>query len=103
MGRGIQLVSLLGLGLQRVVIPGVQLDVYPAITAGGHCLDSATQNQTVQVNAADTQYITVYNTPIGGAELIKVDAADKTKRLGGVTFEIRNRSRGTAPRSKVSL
>ena len=38
----------------------------------GYVVDSATQNQTVQVNAADTQYITVYNTPIGGAELIKV-------------------------------
>ena len=55
----------------------------------GYVVDPATQNQTVQVNAADTQYITVYNTPIGGAEIIKVDAADKTKRLGGVTFEIR--------------
>ncbi len=60
----------------------------------GYVVDSATQNQTVQVNAADTQYITVYNTPIGGAELIKVDAADKTKRLGGVTFEIRKMDGG---------
>ena len=40
-GRGIQLVSLLGLGLQRVVIPGVQLDVSPAVTAGGHRLHQA--------------------------------------------------------------
>jgi len=60
----------------------------------GYVVDPATQNQTVQVNAADTQYITVYNTPIGGAEIIKVDAADKTKRLGGVTFEIRKMDGG---------
>ena len=60
----------------------------------GYVVDPATQNQTVQVNAEDTQYITVYNTPIGGAELIKVDAADKTKRLGGVTFEIRKMDGG---------
>ena len=60
----------------------------------GYVVDPATQNQTVQVNAEDTQYITVYNTPIGGAEIIKVDAADKTKRLGGVTFEIRKMDGG---------
>ncbi len=60
----------------------------------GYVVDPATQNQTVQVNASDTQYITVYNTPIGGVELIKVDAADKTKRLGGVTFEIRKMDGG---------
>ena len=60
----------------------------------GYVVDPATQNQTVQVNASDTQYITVYNTPIGGAELIKVDAADKTKRLDGVTFEIRKMDGG---------
>ena len=60
----------------------------------GYVVDPATQNQTVQVNASDTQYITVYNTPIGGAEIIKVDAADKTKRLGGVTFEIRKMDGG---------
>ncbi len=60
----------------------------------GYVVDPATQNQTVQVNASDTQYITVYNTPIGGIELIKVDAADKTKRLGGVTFEIRKMDGG---------
>ena len=34
-GCGIQLVPRLGLGFQCVVIPGVQLDVYPAVTAGG--------------------------------------------------------------------
>ena len=60
----------------------------------GYVVDPATQSQTVQVNAEDTQYVTFYNTPIGGAEIIKVDAADKTKRLGGVTFEIRKMDGG---------
>ena len=46
-------------------------------------------SQTVKVNADDVQTITFYNTPLGGVELIKVDAADKSKRLSGAVFEIR--------------
>ena len=39
-----------------------------------HVIDSATQIQTVQVNPADTQYITVYNEPLCSLTLTKKDA-----------------------------
>ena len=56
----------------------------------GYTIDPNTRTQTVVVNPGDdTQHLWFYNMPVGGAELIKVDAADKTKRLDGVTFEIR--------------
>ena len=58
-------------------------------TLPGYVMDDATKTQTVKVNPGDTQTITVYNTKVGGLELIKVSAADKSKRLEGVTFEIR--------------
>ena len=41
------------------------------------------------INPNDTQTITVYNDPIGGVELVKVNSADKTQRIPNVTFEIR--------------
>ena len=58
-------------------------------TIPGYTIDPATQSQTVVVNPADTQTLTFYNDPIGGVELIKVNAADKTERIPNVTFEIR--------------
>ena len=39
-----------------------------------HVIDTATQIQTVQVNPADTQYITVYNEPLCSLTLTKKDA-----------------------------
>lgn len=56
-------------------------------TIPGYVLNK--HSQTVKVNADDVQTITFYNTPLGGVEFIKVDAADKSKRLSGATFEIR--------------
>ena len=55
----------------------------------GYSMDPAASTQTVTVNPADTQTITVYNTPIGGVEIIKADDTDRSKRLANVTFEIR--------------
>jgi len=56
-------------------------------TIPGYVLNK--HSQTVKVNADDVQTITFYNTPLGGVELIKVDAADKSRRLSGAVFEIR--------------
>ena len=42
-----------------------------------YTVDPGTKRQVVTVRPADTQTITVYNTPIGGLELIKVNEADK--------------------------
>ncbi|MCM1233575.1 MAG: SpaA isopeptide-forming pilin-related protein [Ruminococcus flavefaciens] len=58
-------------------------------TISGYVIDPNTKSQTVQVNPDDTQYITFYNSPIGGLELIKVSASDKSQRIPNVTFEIR--------------
>ncbi len=40
------------------------------------------------VNPEDTQTITVYNDPIGGVEILKVDANRTSKRIPNTTFEI---------------
>ena len=58
-------------------------------TIEGYTIHEETRTQTVVVNPNDTQELTFYNDPVGGVEIIKVDAADKTERLGNATFEIR--------------
>ena len=63
-------------------------------TIDGYTIDEATRTQSVKVNASDTQYLTFYNDPIGGLELIKVSEADKTVRIPDTTFEIRRASDG---------
>ena len=58
-------------------------------TIEGYTIDEATRTQTVQVNPEDTQTLTFYNDPIGGVEIIKIDADDSSERIPDVTFEIR--------------
>ena len=55
----------------------------------GYTIDPATQSQTVQVNPEDTQTLVFYNQPVGGVEIIKVNADDTKERIPNVTFEIR--------------
>ena len=50
-------------------------------TIEGYTIHEETRTQTVVVNPNDTQELTFYNDPVGGVEIIKVDAADKTERL----------------------
>lgn len=45
--------------------------------------------QTVVINPNETQTITVYNDPIGGVEIIKVNADNTRERIPNTTFEIR--------------
>ena len=59
-----------------------------------YTVDPGTKRQVVTVRPADTQTITVYNTPIGGLELIKVNEADKAQRIPNTTFEIRKMDGG---------
>ncbi len=54
----------------------------------GYVMDEGTKTQTVRVNAADTQTITVYNTKVGGLTIIKTDE-ETGERISGVQFEIR--------------
>ena len=58
-------------------------------TIEGYTIDPATQTQTVTVNPEDTQTITVYNDPVGGVEIIKVDQNRTSTRIPNTTFEIR--------------
>ncbi|WP_230982628.1 SpaA isopeptide-forming pilin-related protein [Flavonifractor plautii] len=55
----------------------------------GYTIDHNTQSQTVVVNPDDTQELWFYNSPVGGVEFTKVNEADKTETISGVTFEIR--------------
>lgn len=55
----------------------------------GYTIDPNTQSQTVVVNPDDTQELWFYNSPVGGVEITKVNEADKTETISGVTFEIR--------------
>lgn len=41
------------------------------------------------VNPDDTQQLYFYNAPVGGVEFTKVNEADKTESISGITFEIR--------------
>ena len=61
-------------------------------TIPGFTIDPNTQSQTVVVNPDDTQELWFYNTPLGGVEIVKVNAADKTERLPDAVFEIRRAS-----------
>ena len=58
-------------------------------TIEGYTIHEETRTQTVVINPNDTQIITVYNDPIGGVEIIKVNADDTRERIPNTTFEIR--------------
>ena len=58
-------------------------------TIDGYTIHEETRSQTVVVNPNDTQSLYFYNDPIGGVEIIKVNADKKTERIPGTTFEIR--------------
>ena len=55
----------------------------------GYSIDPDSQSQTVTINPNDTQTLRFYNNAVGGLDLVKVSAADKSERLSGVSFEIR--------------
>ena len=58
-------------------------------TIEGYTINEATRTQTVEVNPADTQTLTFYNDPIGGVEIVKINADDTSERIPDTTFEIR--------------
>lgn len=75
----------------QIIINGITgtLVVTEVETIPGYTIDEATRTQTVVVNPDDTQSLYFYNDPIGGVEIIKVNAADTSKRIPNTTFEIR--------------
>ena len=80
----------------QIILKGVTgtLVVTEEKSIDGYTIDENTRTQTVVVNPDDTQSLYFYNVPIGGVELIKVNAADKTQRIPNTTFEIRRVSDG---------
>ena len=60
----------------------------------GYTIHEGTRSQTVVVNTNDTQSLYFYNDPIGGVEIIKVNADKKTERIPNVKFEIRRADDG---------
>ena len=75
----------------QIIINGITgtLVVTEVESVPGYTIDEATRTQTVVVNPDDTQSLYFYNDPIGGVEIIKVNADKKTERIPNVTFEIR--------------
>ncbi|MBQ7566046.1 MAG: DUF11 domain-containing protein, partial [Oscillospiraceae bacterium] len=67
--------------------PGTTITAKELKTVDGYVLD--TTPQSILIKGGEAQTMTFYNSPEGGLEIIKVSAADKTRRLSGVTFEIR--------------
>ena len=60
----------------------------------GYTIDPNTQSQTVVVNPDDTQELWFYNDPVGGIEIIKVNASKTSERIPDTTFEIRRMDDG---------
>ena len=60
----------------------------------GYTIDPNTQSQTVVVNPDDTQELWFYNAPVGGIEIIKVNASKTSERISDTTFEIRRMDDG---------
>ena len=72
--------------------PGTVITAKETKTVDGYVLDGTPQS--MEIKSGEVQTLTFYNAPIGGLELIKVSEADKTKRITGVTFEIRKSDGG---------
>ena len=67
--------------------PGTVITAKETKSADNFVLDGTPQSITIK--EGESQTLTFYNSPIGGLELIKVNEADKSQRIPGVTFEIR--------------
>ena len=76
----------------QIILKGVTgtLVVTEEKSISGYTIDENTRTQTVVVNPNDTQSLYFYNAPIGGLELLKVNAADKTQRIPNTVFEVYN-------------
>ena len=75
----------------QIILKGVTgtLVVTEEKSIEGYTIDENTRTQTVVVNPNDTQTLYFYNKPIGGVEIIKVNADKTSQRIPNTTFEIR--------------
>ena len=72
--------------------PGSVITAKETKALDGYVLDSTPQS--IEIKSGEVQTLTFYNTPVGGLELIKVSESDKSQRIKGVTFEIREMDGG---------
>jgi len=72
--------------------PGTTITARETKTVSGFLLDG--KPQSILIKEGSVQSLTFWNQPIGGIELIKVNAADKSERIPNVTFEIRRADDG---------
>lgn len=74
------------------LVPGTTITAKEIKTASGYVLD--TTPQSILIKSGEAQALTFFNKAEGGLELIKVSESDKSKRIPGVTFEIRKMDGG---------
>ena len=72
--------------------PGTVITAKETKTVDGFVLDGTPKS--IEIKEGEAQTLTFYNAPVGGLELIKVSASDKTKRIPNTTFEIRKMDGG---------
>ena len=75
----------------KITISGISgtVVVTEVETIPGYTIDENSRTQTVVVNPNDTQTLHFYNNPVGGVEIIKVNADKTSQRIPNTTFEIR--------------
>ena len=70
--------------------PGTTITARETRTVDGFVLDGSPQS--ILIKEGEVQHLTFYNQRVGGVEIVKVNAADKTERLSDAVFEIRKAS-----------
>ena len=75
----------------KITISGISgtVVVTEVETIPSYTIDENSRTQTVVVNPNDTQTLHFYNNPVGGVEIIKVNADKTSQRIPNTTFEIR--------------
>ena len=75
----------------KITISGISgtVVVTEVETIPGYTINENSRTQTVVVNPNDTQTLHFYNNPVGGVEIIKVNADKTSQRVPNTTFEIR--------------
>lgn len=75
----------------KIVLSGITgtVVVTEVQSVPGYTIDPNTQSQTVVVNPDDTQELWFYNNPVGGLEILKVNASKTSERIADTTFEVR--------------
>ena len=70
--------------------PGTTITARETRTVDGFVLDGSPQS--ILIKEGEVQHLTFYNQRVGGVEIVKVNASDKTERLPDAVFEIRRAS-----------